>query len=229
MDFNYVPFGQATWIVQDCGLLDTKTYVWGRFWEGYDPNVRLCFNTMCGKDHDQFYGPRNAECFNKSMGPYCQHGGAECLANAVVACSKKHSNNDWTQYAPFTVCLEEQYTAIQIPKGSSASSTYAQNRSLAEPAMNATVQTCVKGTNLKADDLLTCLYSSEIEMLESMAKETVPHIGVPFVRITQCNGSLTIANSAPSSDLVKAICDAACDGSQAAQKCDAIANKILTV
>lgn len=226
-----VPWGQALWNTPTCGLLDSSSYVWGAFWDGYDANTRLCYDVTCGQDHGELYGPRTAECFNRSMGPFCQHGGAECAVNAIQACSKKVSNNDWTQYGPFAVCFEEQYTAIQVPKGANASSTYAQNRSLAEAAINATMQTCVDGTNLKAEDLLSCFYSSEIEILENMAKATVPHVTIPFVRIMQCNGSWSILplgdGIPPSNLLVDATCAAACSGSQAAQKCGARAKKTI--
>lgn len=225
-----VPFGQAMWNTPTCGSSDIS-YPWGEFWQGYHANARLCYNVICGADSDDFYGPRNdSECFNKAMGPRCQHGGAECAVNAIQACSKKLSNNDWTQYGPFAVCFEENYAAIQIPKGAHASSTYAQNRSFAETAINATMQTCVQNTSFKAEEVLSCFYKSEVEMLEDMAKATVPHVTVPFVRIMQCNGSWNVLQlgdgKPPDGFLVKAVCDAPCEGTTAAQKCSAIAQSV---
>lgn len=221
-----VPWGQAIWNTPTCGVLDTSSYVWGSFWDGYNANTKICYDVVCGADAGQFYGPRKPECFNKTMGPLCQHGGAECAVNAIQACSKKLSNNDWTQYGPFAVCFEEHYAAIQIPKGASASSTYSQNRTLAEPAINATVSDCINGTNFKLEELLSCFYNTEVEMLAEMAQSTVPHVTVPFVRIKQCNGSwniLELGDGVPPSDLlINSVCAASCEGSTAAQKCQAL-------
>lgn len=223
MDFDMFPFGQATWNTPTCGVGDTSSYVWGSFWEGYDANARICYDVACGADAEQFFGHRKAECFDKSTGPFCQHGGAECAVNAIQACSKKLSSNKWTEYGLFAVCFEEHYEAIQIPAGATKDDNYAKNRSLAEVAINATMKKCAEGTPFKVDELLSCFYNSENEMLIEMAKATVPHVTIPFVRIMQCNGSwnvLELGDGNPPNDLlVNAVCASACSGSTAAQKC----------
>lgn len=231
MAFDMIPFGQGMWNTEKCGEMNTSSYVWGKFWEGYDANARLCFNTVCGAEHASFYGPRPAECFDPSKGPYCQHGGAECAVNAIQACARKLSKNSYTEFAPFAVCFEENYAAINEPAGATDKSTFAENRSFAEVAINATMEECVKGTSFSSEDLLTCFYENEVEMLQEMAAATVPHITVPFVRITQCNGSFNILvipddPVQPKNLLIDAVCDAACEGSNAANKCQQLQKRL---
>lgn len=222
MNFDMFPFGQAMWNTPQCGEMDTTSYMWGVFWEGYDANARLCFDTMCGANSSEFFGQRPAECFDEAMGPYCQHGGAECAVNSIQACAKKQSNNSYMEFGPFAVCFEENYEVIRSPEGATAESTFKENRSLAEVAINATMKKCVKGTALAEQELLSCFYGNEVGELAEVAAATIPHLYVPFVRVQQCNGSWTIlelGNTPADNLLVDAVCDATCSNTAAAQKC----------
>lgn len=226
MNFSMVPWGQGTFVTNACGPYGddlNETYVWGKFWDGYSSPNRQCFNIMCGANHEDFYGARSPDCFANAH--YCQHGGAECAGNAIQACSKKVANEDYMSYGPFAVCFEENYEAIRDPAGASESSTFAENRTLAEPAINATARSCASGTGIDAEAVLECFYSSEVEKLAEMAANTIPHISVPFVRIMQCNQTWRVLDlgedAPPPSLLVDAVCEAACPGSSADVTCSA--------
>lgn len=223
MNFTYTPFGQAMFNTPQCGVMNTTSYVWGDFWVGYNANARICYNVACGADHDADYGKRPASCFDKTMGPYCQHGGAECAVNALQACVRKLANDDWTIYAPVAVCFEEQYASIQVPAGANASKTFAENKTLAEVPINSTTKTCVKDTQLDPEDVLACYRDSEFETLAEMAAATVPHVVIPFVRIMQCDGQWQVLElgdgTPPSNILLDAMCKAACPSSSADSAC----------
>merc|ERR1711971_938004 len=161
-------------------------------------------------------------------------GGAECAVNALQACSKKSSNGSFETYGPFAVCMEENYASIQVPKGASANNSFSENRSLAEPAINASVQECTKDSTLAAEDLLECFYTSEDKMLQEMAEATVPHITIPFVRIMQCDGSWSIMeipddDVLPEKLLIDAVCKAPCEVSDAAKQCAQLSQSSVAV
>lgn len=230
MNFSYTPFGQAMFNTPQCGEMDTKNYVWGQFWDGYNANARLCYNVACGADHAALYGDRPASCFNSTMGPYCQHGGAECAVNAIQACARKLSNNDWTKYAPFAVCLEESYSDIQVPAGATAKSTFEENKTLASKPINATAEKCADSkSGLSAQDILSCYYHTEFDTLVEMAANTVPHVTIPFVRIMQCDGSWNVLSlgdgTPPQNVLIDAVCKAPCKDSDAAKKCSSLPHR----
>jgi len=229
MDFDMIPFGQGMWNTGTCGTMDTSSYVWGAFWEGYDANARLCYNVACGADHGQFYGDRPADCFNRSTGPYCQHGGAECAVNAIQACAKKASKHDWTVYGPLVVCFEENYASIQHPAGAHANSTFDENRTLAQSAIKHVMAECTGNSHIKAEEVLSCFHDSEVDVLAEMAAATVPHVTIPFVRIKQCDNSWKVLeigdeDPMPSDLLVKAVCASACEGTTAWNKCSTISS-----
>lgn len=229
MAFDMFPWGQGMWNTPTCGEMDNSSYVWGSFWAGYDANARICFNVMCGSNANALYGPRPAECFDNSMGPFCQHGGAECAVNAIQACAKQQSNNSFMEYGPFVVCFEENYKAIQQPAGATFKNTFDENRTLAQKAIKATMGKCTKGSSLDSSKLLSCYENNEKEMLSDMAAATTPHVTVPFVRIMQCDRTwnvLDLGDGDPPSDiLINAVCDAACDGGIAASSCSKLGNK----
>merc|ERR1719329_1672944 len=173
MDFNMVPWGQGFYITDNCGPTRDPSvpYTWGHFFQNYDASHRMCFDIMCGAEAESFYGTRPDDCFTSgpNTGPFCQHGGAECAVNSVQACAKQLSNNDFSKYGPFVVCLEENYEYIRVPPTSDASTTYAENRVLAEPVINSTVKDCLRNqTQINAEEVLSCFYSSENDQLASM-------------------------------------------------------------
>lgn len=227
MDFTMVPWGQGTFITESCGPFvagQTDSYVWGAFWDGYNATARQCYDNLCGADVN---GERAADCFTGT--PYCQHGGAECAVNAIQACARLASKDDdgkedYTHYAPFAVCFEENYGDIQHPAGANANSTFAENRSFAEPVINTTAVTCASGTEIDPQTVLDCFYSSEKEQLTQMAQATIPHEFVPYVRVMECNKTWTLLDlgdgTPPNNILIDAVCQAACPNTEATEKCN---------
>jgi len=195
MDFSMVPFGQGYYDTPDsvCGAGDDSSYVWGAFWRGYNLKQRECFDVKCGVDAPD---PRPASCFTGT--PHCQHGGAECAVNAIQACSLNLAGFEWRRYLPFVVCMEDSYSNIQA----------AENYTV----INETVKACAQTVDFGAEEVLQCFYTKKDYWLEEMAKRTIPHKTVPYVRLKNNTGEwfrLKISEKGVADDiLVQAVCDA---------------------
>lgn len=207
MDFSMVPFGQAYYDTPDtlCGTGNVSSYIWGGFWEGYNLSQRECFDVKCGADAPV---PRPASCFTGTV--HCQHGGAECAVNAIQACSLDLTGFKWKQYLPFVVCMEDAYSSIQA----------AENYTV----INETVQACAPTADFSAE-VLQCFYTKKNYWLEEMAKRTIPHETVPYVRVMNNTGEwfrLEIPERGVDDHvLVQAVCDAwAYNGGDTPTACD---------
>lgn len=204
MEFTMWPFGNAYYVTAEsiCGGEDNVTsYPWAVndtvHWSGYTLSVRECFDTKCGAKGTE----NDTACF--ADGPYCQHGKAECVVNTIQACSKK-DEDDWSDYLPFVVCIEENYQSIadSVKSGLEANDT----------AINATVKACIPASNgLDAEEVLACYKTQYAEVNKESAKNTPFHLGVPYVRITNKSGEsfqLAIPDTITEDFLLNAVCDA---------------------
>ena len=148
---------------------DDSSYVWGAFWDGYNLSQRECFDNKCGAEAPV---PRDASCFTGRL--HCQHGGAECAVNAIQACSLNLAGFEWRRYLPFVVCMEDSYSNIQA----------AENYTV----INETVKACAQTVTFTTDEVLQCFYTKKSYWLEEMAKRTIPHLTVPYVRVKNNTG-----------------------------------------
>lgn len=208
MDFSMVPFGQAYYDTPDtlCGAGDDSSYVWGAFWDGYNLSQRECFDNKCGAEAPV---PRDASCFTGRL--HCQHGGAECAVNAIQACSLNLAGFEWRRYLPFVVCMEDSYSNIQA----------AENYTV----INETVKACAQTVTFTTDEVLQCFYTKKSYWLEEMAKRTIPHLTVPYVRVMNNTGEwfrLEIPEEGVVNNvLVQAVCDAwVFNGGDAPKACE---------
>eukprot|EP01063_Lacrimia_lanifica_P029377 TRINITY_DN446_c0_g3_i4.p1 TRINITY_DN446_c0_g3~~TRINITY_DN446_c0_g3_i4.p1 ORF type:complete len:188 (+),score=86.73 TRINITY_DN446_c0_g3_i4:145-708(+) len=80
VDFDYVPFGNANFILPECG------------------DDIFCWTTTCSVANPP------AECFKGKLA--CQHGEEECYGNLIETCAKNATAQNPLKYMPFVNCYE---------------------------------------------------------------------------------------------------------------------------
>jgi interferon gamma-inducible protein 30 len=91
MEYEYVPFGNAFYAIQQC-----KQFQY--------PDTRFCWaNATYANRPGVFDGEL-----------ICQHGPGECAANLLEMCVIQYEP-DWTKYAPFLMCYESMVSGHGIP------------------------------------------------------------------------------------------------------------------
>lgn len=115
---------------------------------------------------------------------------------------------NWQLYLPFVVCMENEYSSI------SAAENYT--------VINETVKACAHTMHVSTEEVLQCFYTEKEVVLEAMARWTIPHGGVPYVRIVNKTGEFFLPTSSDDDNaLVKAVCDAwVYNGGDAPTACD---------
>jgi len=209
MDLQTHWFGNAYYITDDdlCGgAQNLSDYVWATSasdpWTGYTPAVRQCYETKCGAASG-----KAEECYED--GPYCQHGKAECVVNTILSCSQATTNNDFSKYVPFSVCMESAYRNISNSVANVHKWCDADDRG----AINFTVTNCSESTGLNADDILKCYWEEYSKEQAKNARETPVHPSVPYVTITNKSGVAHVLKVPDNVDqdpglLLRAVCAA---------------------
>lgn len=204
LDFDMVPFGNAYYVTDKtllCGGGENiSSYVWATSdtlkWDGYTASVRQCYDLKCGAN-----STHPEECYQD--GPYCQHGKAECIVNAIMACSKRVAGHRWIEYMPFVVCMETAYTNISTAV-SNPHDWCQDNVTAIDHAINA----CAVEADLDAEGILTCYWEEAAEVQAEMARATPVHTGVPWVTIENKSGIPLVSDADNASSLLRALCDA---------------------
>jgi len=116
MTIELHPWGNAYYPSYKCADAPTQA---GR----YSPVARECWGKYCGRGVES----KASDCFTGKI--ICQHdkitklaGHPECSLNKYVACAKKVTVGDFTKYAPFAACVDEQWDdmlAAGFPAGTS--------------------------------------------------------------------------------------------------------------
>ena len=122
--------------------------------------------------------------------------------NAIAACTLNLTAFKWKPYLPFAVCMfgGDEYGSI------AAAEDYA--------VINETAQSCLHTADFSAEEakeVMQCFYTKKDYWLEEMAKRTILHDSVPYVRIKNEAGDryrMQTPNSGDDNVLVKAVCDA---------------------
>eukprot|EP00929_Paragymnodinium_shiwhaense_P058294 TRINITY_DN29180_c0_g1_i1.p1 TRINITY_DN29180_c0_g1~~TRINITY_DN29180_c0_g1_i1.p1 ORF type:complete len:232 (+),score=20.57 TRINITY_DN29180_c0_g1_i1:322-1017(+) len=186
-----VPFGNAYYVTNESicgGAENVSSYVWAYtkkqrvWWTGYTKSVRNCWDAKCGRGTSQ-----PEACYQD--GPYCQHGEAECVVNALQACAKNVTKS-YVDYVPFAACMHDKYDVVR----EAVPDVHDWRHESEIPAITAAVTKCSDSTGLDADDILECYWERRGKVHLQQAKATPVHPSVPYVTIVNKTGVETVVN-----------------------------------
>eukprot|EP00928_Gymnodinium_smaydae_P043649 TRINITY_DN29203_c0_g1_i1.p1 TRINITY_DN29203_c0_g1~~TRINITY_DN29203_c0_g1_i1.p1 ORF type:complete len:271 (+),score=44.85 TRINITY_DN29203_c0_g1_i1:52-813(+) len=160
MRLEWIPFGNAYFISEECGGVPAPHGCRDSSSCLYNGTVRDCYFEHCGR------GARHpfAGCY-KAGQVRCQHGPTECAANRVQACAKLHSP---ATYWDSSKCIEHAFYTGVLNNGDP------------EEKVLQKAESCGVGKDLLASCFSTAAGDTAVE---DMAKATPSHPGVPYVLV----------------------------------------------